>query len=286
MDKGFFARNGLTVTPRPPSGVSDALTLVGAGRADVGISYEPELFFAQEHHAPVAAVATVVPTALASIIAAGIERHPHAGRPAREDDRRRRHPEHRRVRRQGARERRPRRRRRPPRRRQVQPGPGTPRPQGRCGRRRVPEHRGSALRDARPAPGRLPVRPLRRARHTTSSWWSRTPTGCATTRAIAATVRRVRRRPRRRHGLGQGPPERRGRGDARPFRRRLPERPRAERPRHPPPARHRAAARGRVGPVRRLDVQVGSARRPGPTRRRSSPDPRLRARWIRSRGSF
>ena len=71
MDKGFFARNGLTVTPRPPSGVSDALTLVGAGRADVGISYEPELFFAQEHHAPVAAVATVVPTALASIIAAG-----------------------------------------------------------------------------------------------------------------------------------------------------------------------------------------------------------------------
>ena len=71
MDKGFFARNGLTVTPRPPSGVSDALTLVGAGRADVGISYEPELFFAQEHDAPVAAVATVVPTALASIIAAG-----------------------------------------------------------------------------------------------------------------------------------------------------------------------------------------------------------------------
>jgi len=71
MDKGFFARRGLTVTPRPPSGVSDALTLVGAGRADVGVSYEPELFFAQEHDAPVAAVATVVPTALASIIASG-----------------------------------------------------------------------------------------------------------------------------------------------------------------------------------------------------------------------
>jgi putative hydroxymethylpyrimidine transport system substrate-binding protein len=71
MDKGFFARNGLTVTPRSPSGVSDALTLVAAGRADVGVSYEPELFFAQEHHVPVAAVATVVPTALASIIAAG-----------------------------------------------------------------------------------------------------------------------------------------------------------------------------------------------------------------------
>jgi putative hydroxymethylpyrimidine transport system substrate-binding protein len=71
MDEGFFKRRGLTVAPRPPSGVSDAITLVAAGRADVGVSYEPELFFAQEHHAPVAAVATVVPTALASIIASG-----------------------------------------------------------------------------------------------------------------------------------------------------------------------------------------------------------------------
>jgi putative hydroxymethylpyrimidine transport system substrate-binding protein len=71
MDRGFFARQGLDVTARPPAGVSDPLTLVAAGRADVGISYEPELFFAQEHHAPVAAVATVVPRALASIIASG-----------------------------------------------------------------------------------------------------------------------------------------------------------------------------------------------------------------------
>jgi len=71
IDRGAFARRGLTVEPHPPSGVSDPITLVAAGRADVGVSYEPELFFAQEHHAPVAAVATVVPTALASIIASG-----------------------------------------------------------------------------------------------------------------------------------------------------------------------------------------------------------------------
>ena len=71
IDRGEFAHRGLDVTARPPSGVSDPITLVAAGRADIGISYEPELFFAQEHHAPVAAVATVVPTALASIIAAG-----------------------------------------------------------------------------------------------------------------------------------------------------------------------------------------------------------------------
>jgi putative hydroxymethylpyrimidine transport system substrate-binding protein len=71
IDQGDFTRRGLAVAPHPPSGVSDPITLVAAGRADVGISYEPELFFAQEHHAPVAAVATVVPTALASIIAPG-----------------------------------------------------------------------------------------------------------------------------------------------------------------------------------------------------------------------
>jgi putative hydroxymethylpyrimidine transport system substrate-binding protein len=71
IDQGDFARRGLDVTPRPPSGVSDPITLVAAGRSDLGVSYEPELFFAQEHDAPVAAVATVVPTALASIIASG-----------------------------------------------------------------------------------------------------------------------------------------------------------------------------------------------------------------------
>lgn len=71
IDQGDFARRGLSVSPHPPSGVSDPITLVAAGRADVGVSYEPELFFAQERHAPVAAVATVVPTALASIIASG-----------------------------------------------------------------------------------------------------------------------------------------------------------------------------------------------------------------------
>jgi putative hydroxymethylpyrimidine transport system substrate-binding protein len=71
IDEGYFTRRGLAVAPRPPSGVSDAITLVAAGRADLGVSYEPELFFAQEHNAPVAAVATVVPTALASIIASG-----------------------------------------------------------------------------------------------------------------------------------------------------------------------------------------------------------------------
>jgi putative hydroxymethylpyrimidine transport system substrate-binding protein len=71
IDRGFFARAGLEVTPRQPTDVSDPIKLVAAGRADLGISYEPEMFFAQQQHAPVVAVAAMVPTALNSIIAPG-----------------------------------------------------------------------------------------------------------------------------------------------------------------------------------------------------------------------
>ena len=52
-----------------PSDVSDPIKLVAAGRADVGISYEPEMFFAQQKDTPVVAVAALVPRALNSIIA-------------------------------------------------------------------------------------------------------------------------------------------------------------------------------------------------------------------------
>src|SRR5690242_785932 len=69
IDRGFFRRAGLDVTPRQPTDVSDPIKLVVAGRADLGISYEPELFFAQQQHAPVVAVAALVPRALNSIIA-------------------------------------------------------------------------------------------------------------------------------------------------------------------------------------------------------------------------
>src|SRR4051812_31062975 len=69
IDHGIFMRQGLRIDPRPPSDVSDPIKLVVAGRADLGISYEPELFFAQQEHAPVVAVAALVPRALNSIIA-------------------------------------------------------------------------------------------------------------------------------------------------------------------------------------------------------------------------
>jgi putative hydroxymethylpyrimidine transport system substrate-binding protein len=71
IDRGFFKRNGLIVKPRQPSDVSDPIKLVAAGRSDLGISYEPELFFAQQHHAPVVAVSAIIPTALNSVIVPG-----------------------------------------------------------------------------------------------------------------------------------------------------------------------------------------------------------------------
>jgi len=71
ISHGDFARAGLDVKPVPPANVSDPLKLIAAGRADIAISYEPELFFAQQSGLPVEAVASVVPVALNSIIARG-----------------------------------------------------------------------------------------------------------------------------------------------------------------------------------------------------------------------
>jgi putative hydroxymethylpyrimidine transport system substrate-binding protein len=70
-DRGFFERHLLEVTTRAPSDVSDPVKLVATGRVDLGISYEPELFFAQQRDVPVVAVAAIVPTALNSIITRG-----------------------------------------------------------------------------------------------------------------------------------------------------------------------------------------------------------------------
>jgi putative hydroxymethylpyrimidine transport system substrate-binding protein len=68
---GHYRRAGLEVELRQPSDVSDSLRLVAAGRADVGISYQPELVYAGRRDLPVVAVAALVPRALNSIIARG-----------------------------------------------------------------------------------------------------------------------------------------------------------------------------------------------------------------------
>jgi putative hydroxymethylpyrimidine transport system substrate-binding protein len=68
-DKGLFAAAGLDVTIRAPSDPTAPLKLVAAGKTDLAVSYEQELFFAAARKLPVVAVAAVVPQPLNSIMA-------------------------------------------------------------------------------------------------------------------------------------------------------------------------------------------------------------------------
>src|SRR5215475_11770497 len=65
---GFFQRQGLAVTMRPPSGPSAPIKLVGLNQVDLAISYQPDLFLAAEKGLPVKAVASLVPVPLNSLI--------------------------------------------------------------------------------------------------------------------------------------------------------------------------------------------------------------------------
>jgi putative hydroxymethylpyrimidine transport system substrate-binding protein len=65
---GYFARQHLTVNVRVPSSAADPLKLVALNKADLAISYEPELFYGQQQHLPVTAVAAVVPVPLNGLI--------------------------------------------------------------------------------------------------------------------------------------------------------------------------------------------------------------------------
>jgi putative hydroxymethylpyrimidine transport system substrate-binding protein len=68
QETGLFARAGLDVAIRAPSDATAPLKLVGAGRTDLAVSYEQELFFAAAKKLPVVAVAAVVPRPLNSFM--------------------------------------------------------------------------------------------------------------------------------------------------------------------------------------------------------------------------
>jgi putative hydroxymethylpyrimidine transport system substrate-binding protein len=77
LDHGYFADAGLDVTPEIPSDPSAPIREVAAGRADLAISYEPEVLLARDQGLPVKAVAALVPSPLTSLIStrsAGIRR--------------------------------------------------------------------------------------------------------------------------------------------------------------------------------------------------------------------
>jgi putative hydroxymethylpyrimidine transport system substrate-binding protein len=68
LDDGYFRDAGLDVDPQTPSDPSAPIREVAAGRADLAVSYEPEVLLARDQGLPVKAVAALVPTPLTSLI--------------------------------------------------------------------------------------------------------------------------------------------------------------------------------------------------------------------------
>jgi putative hydroxymethylpyrimidine transport system substrate-binding protein len=73
---GYFDRSGLDVRTRVPSDPAAPIKQVAAGQADLAVSYEPEVYLAQEQGLDVIAVAALVDQPLTSLISlpeAGID---------------------------------------------------------------------------------------------------------------------------------------------------------------------------------------------------------------------
>jgi putative hydroxymethylpyrimidine transport system substrate-binding protein len=71
LDRGYFADAGLDVRPVVPSDPSAPIKEVASGRADLAISYEPEVLLARDQGLPVKAVAAIVQQPLTSLISTG-----------------------------------------------------------------------------------------------------------------------------------------------------------------------------------------------------------------------
>jgi putative hydroxymethylpyrimidine transport system substrate-binding protein len=69
VGEGYFADEGLDVTPSVPSDPAASLKQVGAGRAPFAISYEPEVLLARSQGVPVVAVGAIVTHPLNAVIA-------------------------------------------------------------------------------------------------------------------------------------------------------------------------------------------------------------------------
>ncbi|MEJ7876826.1 MAG: ABC transporter substrate-binding protein [Solirubrobacterales bacterium] len=68
LENGHFEEAGLDVTPRVPSDPSAPIKLVATGKADLAVSYEPEVLLARDQGLPVVAVASLVSEPLTSLI--------------------------------------------------------------------------------------------------------------------------------------------------------------------------------------------------------------------------
>ena len=68
LENGHFEEAGLEVTPRVPSDPAAPIKLVASGKADLAVSYEPEVLLARDQGLPVVAVAAIVREPLTSLI--------------------------------------------------------------------------------------------------------------------------------------------------------------------------------------------------------------------------
>ncbi len=67
--KGFFAESGLEVEMIEPANPNDPPRLVAAGRADLAVSYQPQLHIQVDQGLPLTRVATLVATPLTTLLA-------------------------------------------------------------------------------------------------------------------------------------------------------------------------------------------------------------------------
>lgn len=68
-EKGYFAEEGLTVNIQSPAGVNDAMSMVAAGKADIGLYYQQDVIQARvEQDVPVKSVGAVVQAPLNIIL--------------------------------------------------------------------------------------------------------------------------------------------------------------------------------------------------------------------------
>jgi len=68
LEKGFFAERGLDVRLIPPADPNDPPKLVAAGRADLAVTYQPELYFQVDQGLPVTRVGTLIENPLNSLV--------------------------------------------------------------------------------------------------------------------------------------------------------------------------------------------------------------------------
>jgi putative hydroxymethylpyrimidine transport system substrate-binding protein len=71
LHENYFRDVGLDVRPHVPSDPAAPIKQVAAGRVDVAISYEPEVFLARQQQLPVVAIGALVERPLTSLMAIG-----------------------------------------------------------------------------------------------------------------------------------------------------------------------------------------------------------------------